>query len=199
MASKLITFKFIMNFMIHKWFFWKIKKNLPRVRIELTTFRLWDWRAAYCATEAWCQPEVLIWYINMAFVMGCFKWSQWSGMLLVEELFAFFLNFLFFLPYWSLFNVSDNLFPFSALLSFFHLFILSLFPSLFHSFYLPYFVHSLIHSFFPSFIISFFFFPSVYLSLYHSFFHLLSTKTTVSSGLSASNLVWQRYLLCTKF
>ncbi len=36
---------------------WK-KKYVPRVRIELTTFRspsvawLWDWRAAYCATEA---------------------------------------------------------------------------------------------------------------------------------------------------
>ena len=28
------------------------KKNVPRVRIELTTFRLWDWRAAYCANEA---------------------------------------------------------------------------------------------------------------------------------------------------
>ena len=25
---------------------------MPRVRIELTTFRLWDWRAAYCANEA---------------------------------------------------------------------------------------------------------------------------------------------------
>ena len=34
-----------------------IKKILPPVRIELTTFRwlelwLWDWRATYCATEA---------------------------------------------------------------------------------------------------------------------------------------------------
>ena len=26
--------------------------KVPRVRIELTTFRLWDWRAAYCANEA---------------------------------------------------------------------------------------------------------------------------------------------------
>ena len=25
---------------------------MPRVRIELTTLRLWDLRAAYCATEA---------------------------------------------------------------------------------------------------------------------------------------------------
>ncbi len=23
------------------------------MRLELTAFRLWDWRAAYCATEAW--------------------------------------------------------------------------------------------------------------------------------------------------
>ena len=28
------------------------QKRVPLVRIELTTFRLWDWRAAYCATEA---------------------------------------------------------------------------------------------------------------------------------------------------
>ena len=27
-------------------------KVMPRVRIELTTFRLWDWHAAYCAIEA---------------------------------------------------------------------------------------------------------------------------------------------------
>ena len=30
----------------------KRKKTVPPVRIELTTFRLWDWRAAYCAKEA---------------------------------------------------------------------------------------------------------------------------------------------------
>ena len=28
------------------------KSTVPRVRLELTTFRLWDWRAAYCANEA---------------------------------------------------------------------------------------------------------------------------------------------------
>ena len=28
------------------------QRFLPRVRIELTTFRLWDWRAVYCANEA---------------------------------------------------------------------------------------------------------------------------------------------------
>ena len=32
-----------------------IKNDLPRVRLELTAFRLWDWRAAYCATEAWVE------------------------------------------------------------------------------------------------------------------------------------------------
>ena len=31
---------------------WCASKLLPRVRVELTTFRLWDWRAAYCANEA---------------------------------------------------------------------------------------------------------------------------------------------------
>ena len=41
-------------------------KPLPRVRLELTTFRLWDWRAAYCANEApvkracWCMNKWLI-------------------------------------------------------------------------------------------------------------------------------------------
>ena len=29
-----------------------LKNILPPVRLELTAFRLWDWRAAYCATEA---------------------------------------------------------------------------------------------------------------------------------------------------
>ena len=35
------------------------KKRLPPVRLELTAFRLWDWRAAYCATEARCQCKKL--------------------------------------------------------------------------------------------------------------------------------------------
>ena len=29
-----------------------VKSHMPRVRVELKTFRLWDWRAAYCANEA---------------------------------------------------------------------------------------------------------------------------------------------------
>ena len=33
-------------------------KSLPPVRLELTAFRLWDWRAAYCATEA-CTRRAL--------------------------------------------------------------------------------------------------------------------------------------------
>ena len=41
---------------------WKIyffiSKNLPRVRIELTAFRLWDWRAAYCATKASYESQL---------------------------------------------------------------------------------------------------------------------------------------------
>jgi hypothetical protein len=31
------------------------EKSLLPVRLEFTAFRLWDWRAAYCATEAWCS------------------------------------------------------------------------------------------------------------------------------------------------
>ena len=31
---------------------WEVTKLLPRVRVELTAFRLWDWRTAYCANEA---------------------------------------------------------------------------------------------------------------------------------------------------
>ena len=44
-----------------------IKTDLPPVRLELTAFRLWDWRAAYCATEAhyfaWRSKEILPSYI----------------------------------------------------------------------------------------------------------------------------------------
>ena len=32
-------------------------KCMPPVRLELTAFRLWDWRAAYCATEAVAGPQ----------------------------------------------------------------------------------------------------------------------------------------------
>ena len=40
------------------------KKWLPRVRLELTAFRLWDWRAAYCATEAsWRKSSILSLYV----------------------------------------------------------------------------------------------------------------------------------------
>ena len=39
------------NFNTYYFQYWK-KKIMPRVRLELTAFRLWDWRAAYCATEA---------------------------------------------------------------------------------------------------------------------------------------------------
>ena len=41
------------------------KKKLPPVRLELTAFRLWDWRAAYCATEAslsWLFLFSLVWH-----------------------------------------------------------------------------------------------------------------------------------------
>ena len=38
-------------------FFYPYVKTLPCVRIELTTFRLWDWRAAYCANKATCMRK----------------------------------------------------------------------------------------------------------------------------------------------
>ena len=44
----------------------KAKIFMPRVRLELTAFRLWDWRAAYCATEAG-------WKLNGHF---CIFWSR---------------------------------------------------------------------------------------------------------------------------
>ncbi len=63
--------------------FWMIK-NLPRVRIELTAFRLWDWRAAYCATKAWYYKKLtfkyfykyIMWkqlYCEEVWILG---WSQ---------------------------------------------------------------------------------------------------------------------------
>ena len=33
--------------------------KMPFVRLELTAFRLWDWRAAYCATEAIMKSQLL--------------------------------------------------------------------------------------------------------------------------------------------
>ena len=35
---------------------------MPPVRIELTTFRLWDWRAAYCAKEATAVVNAAFFY-----------------------------------------------------------------------------------------------------------------------------------------
>ena len=40
------------------YFFYPYLKTLPCVRIELTTFRLWDWRAAYCANKANVYKEM---------------------------------------------------------------------------------------------------------------------------------------------
>ena len=38
-----------------------VSKQMPSVRVELTTFRLWDWRAAYCANEAHSSTYVHHW------------------------------------------------------------------------------------------------------------------------------------------
>ena len=49
---------FHVQFLLHAWsfcLFQSFSLKMPRVRIELTTFRLWDWRAAYCANEASMQ------------------------------------------------------------------------------------------------------------------------------------------------
>ena len=43
----------------------KKSKDLPPVRLELTAFRLWDWRAAYCATEAWWKKERILCWTNL--------------------------------------------------------------------------------------------------------------------------------------
>ena len=42
---------------------------LPPVRLELTAFRLWDWRAAYCATEA-------CWQYRITTLFECTKWNE---------------------------------------------------------------------------------------------------------------------------
>ena len=52
------TASFRVQFIPHAWSFCLFESfslKMPRVRIELTTFRLWDWRAAYCANEASMQ------------------------------------------------------------------------------------------------------------------------------------------------
>ena len=46
------------------------KKDLPPVRLELTAFRLWDWRAAYCATEA-CEENSMYCRKNFILESGC--------------------------------------------------------------------------------------------------------------------------------
>ena len=43
------------------------KKDLPPVRLELTAFRLWDWRAAYCATEACKKMSFKLYFVGPLF------------------------------------------------------------------------------------------------------------------------------------
>ena len=89
--------------------YWNDKnKSLPRVRLELTAFRLWDWRAAYCATEAWL------------FIIYCCRKKKtnhevifyWETILWITLVFlnlvGFFTSFFLFLP--SLFLVFISLF-----------------------------------------------------------------------------------------
>ena len=52
------------------------KKVVPPVRIELTTFRLWDWRAAYCAKEACPMKSKLLSYtFSLAFTGFTEVWT----------------------------------------------------------------------------------------------------------------------------
>ena len=53
----------------------EIEKILPRVRIELTTFRLWDWRAAYCAIEA-LKSQLKSWGNNPESTLTLQLWPQ---------------------------------------------------------------------------------------------------------------------------
>ena len=94
------------DYAMHKWLFsvskpcsaqfacvtistWKYQKHVPRVRIELTTFRflfgqlgLWDWRAAYCATEAVVnQGSIRISVFQLTWVSG---WKTKASILIVH-------------------------------------------------------------------------------------------------------------------
>ena len=87
---------------------------MPPVRIELTTFRLWDWRAAYCAKEA-CTTmagvvslnekctliipgrETFFFFIQLSNSAGNWMW-QFTGLTenRIQWHFTFFLAFFFF-------------------------------------------------------------------------------------------------------
>ena len=56
-----------------------INKNMPRVRIELTTLRLWDLRAAYCATEASVKQFLVV--HTFLFQVSCFFNYDWGSLL----------------------------------------------------------------------------------------------------------------------
>ena len=51
---------------------WHQNIALPPVRLELTAFRLWDWRAAYCATEADASCKFLL-EINCIDLFICYS------------------------------------------------------------------------------------------------------------------------------
>ena len=46
------------------------EKIMPPVRLELTAFRLWDWRAAYCATEAGESKAKIFIFPNLRFELN---------------------------------------------------------------------------------------------------------------------------------
>ena len=55
------------------------KSTVPRVRLELTTFRLWDWRAAYCANEAAVEVKWSPFFWEKCCSCVCIELCIWFG------------------------------------------------------------------------------------------------------------------------
>ena len=78
----------------------KEKKAMPSLRLELRTFRLWDWRAAHCAKKA----------LKPASLLGFKETKSVLALWLVLFLFSVHLD------YWSL-RVDSHIFTIQSLLS----------------------------------------------------------------------------------
>lgn len=51
------------------------ESDLAPVRLEITTFRLYDWRCAYCATEVWYWPLYDHSYWGVMYIVARFRKS----------------------------------------------------------------------------------------------------------------------------
>ena len=49
------------------------------MRLELTAFRLWDWRAAYCATEAWWKYYLKLKISNLKWLSDVFHIRRYDN------------------------------------------------------------------------------------------------------------------------